>query len=370
MGASCTSARPAPTPCRCSRSRRSSASGACRPAATRPTCRPRAAAGPGSCGCRPRASASGPTRTAPTPSTPRRWTRPTPSRSSCRGSRFGDTGIGALPSARALKALTAQADAQLRPANLPGRAPGGTPIAPNGPIKYVFYIVRENRTYDQVLGDDARGDGDPTLTLFGADDDAQPPRPRDALPAARPRLRRLRGLPAGPLQWTAAANINDHTEKAWNQVSSPFADYGARGRPLETGFLAVTLPAARLPLRPGAAPERVVLQLRRGLRRRHPAALQGAADPGQHGGQGPHAAGRRRGAGQVPAVGLRPADRVRLLPQRRCTSTPTRSPASASSTRRCRPTRPTARSRAPTASAATWPSSSRRATCRASTTSP
>ncbi len=35
-------------------------------------------------------------------------------------------------------------------------------------IKQVFLIVKENRTYDQVLGDDGRGNGDPTLTQFGA----------------------------------------------------------------------------------------------------------------------------------------------------------------------------------------------------------
>jgi YVTN family beta-propeller protein len=35
------------------------------------------------------------------------------------------------------------------------------------PIKHVFYIVKENRTYDQVLGDLGRGNGDPKLTLFG-----------------------------------------------------------------------------------------------------------------------------------------------------------------------------------------------------------
>jgi YVTN family beta-propeller protein len=35
------------------------------------------------------------------------------------------------------------------------------------PIKYVFYIIKENRTYDQVLGDLGRGNGDPQLTLFG-----------------------------------------------------------------------------------------------------------------------------------------------------------------------------------------------------------
>ncbi len=35
------------------------------------------------------------------------------------------------------------------------------------PIKHVFYVIRENRTYDQVLGDVAKGNGDPNLTLFG-----------------------------------------------------------------------------------------------------------------------------------------------------------------------------------------------------------
>src|SRR5262249_57041879 len=39
----------------------------------------------------------------------------------------------------------------------------------NLPIKHVFYIIKENRTYDQVLGDLGRGNGDPKLTLFGAD---------------------------------------------------------------------------------------------------------------------------------------------------------------------------------------------------------
>jgi YVTN family beta-propeller protein len=37
----------------------------------------------------------------------------------------------------------------------------------NLPIKYVFYIIKENRTYDQVLGDLGRGNGDKNLTLFG-----------------------------------------------------------------------------------------------------------------------------------------------------------------------------------------------------------
>lgn len=35
------------------------------------------------------------------------------------------------------------------------------------PIKHVFYIIKENRTYDQVLGDVSKGNGDTSLTLFG-----------------------------------------------------------------------------------------------------------------------------------------------------------------------------------------------------------
>jgi hypothetical protein len=35
------------------------------------------------------------------------------------------------------------------------------------PIKYVFYVLKENRTYDQVLGDMPQGNGDSSLCLFG-----------------------------------------------------------------------------------------------------------------------------------------------------------------------------------------------------------
>ena len=37
------------------------------------------------------------------------------------------------------------------------------------PIRHVIYILKENRSYDQVLGDLPVGDGDPSLTLYGAD---------------------------------------------------------------------------------------------------------------------------------------------------------------------------------------------------------
>ncbi len=34
------------------------------------------------------------------------------------------------------------------------------------PIKHVIYIIKENRTYDQVFGDIKEGNGDPQLCLF------------------------------------------------------------------------------------------------------------------------------------------------------------------------------------------------------------
>ncbi len=40
-------------------------------------------------------------------------------------------------------------------------------IGDASPIKYVFYIIKENRTYDQVLGDMPEGNGDTSLCLFG-----------------------------------------------------------------------------------------------------------------------------------------------------------------------------------------------------------
>jgi YVTN family beta-propeller protein len=49
-------------------------------------------------------------------------------------------------------------------------APPGNPIPPAvgqaGPIQYVIYIIKENRTYDQVFGDMPQGNGDAKLCLF------------------------------------------------------------------------------------------------------------------------------------------------------------------------------------------------------------
>ncbi|MBC7686835.1 MAG: hypothetical protein H7211_01505, partial [Aquabacterium sp.] len=37
----------------------------------------------------------------------------------------------------------------------------------SSPVKHVFYIIKENRSYDQVLGDMPEGNGDTSLVLFG-----------------------------------------------------------------------------------------------------------------------------------------------------------------------------------------------------------
>ncbi len=37
------------------------------------------------------------------------------------------------------------------------------------PVKHVFYVIKENRTYDQIFGDLPQGNGDPKLVHFGRD---------------------------------------------------------------------------------------------------------------------------------------------------------------------------------------------------------
>lgn len=81
-------------------------------------------------------------------------------------------------------------------------------------IKHVLYIIRENRTYDQVFGDMQQGNGDPNLVLFG----------RNVTPNAHA----LAGnyvlldnlyvngeVSEDGHQWCNAAYATDFTEKAW-----------------------------------------------------------------------------------------------------------------------------------------------------------
>jgi DNA-binding beta-propeller fold protein YncE len=51
----------------------------------------------------------------------------------------------------------------------PGTAPRAIPERPGEPtpIRHVVFIIRENRSYDQILGDLGRGASDPSLTIYG-----------------------------------------------------------------------------------------------------------------------------------------------------------------------------------------------------------
>jgi YVTN family beta-propeller protein len=46
---------------------------------------------------------------------------------------------------------------------------GGVANLPSLGIRHVFFIIKENRTYDQVFGDLGKGNGDPKLCMYGRD---------------------------------------------------------------------------------------------------------------------------------------------------------------------------------------------------------
>ncbi|MFL5825399.1 MAG: alkaline phosphatase family protein [Thermoleophilaceae bacterium] len=153
---------------------------------------------------------------------------------------FGMSGILPFPGDKRLRQLTPVADRQVKPSNTESPPPG-SPIAPPGPspkIKHVFYIVRENRTYDQVLGDDARGDGDPKLTLFGSNVTPN----MHALVKRFPLLDHVYANSEASIDghfWTAASDVPDYVVKSWHQ------NYAGRKRPYDFGVFAVTWPSNR-----------------------------------------------------------------------------------------------------------------------------
>jgi YVTN family beta-propeller protein len=85
-------------------------------------------------------------------------------------------------------------------------------VAHYPPFKHVIYIIKENRTYDQVLGDMTEGDGDPSLVFFG----------RDVSPNHHALAERFglfdRFFTSGEVSqqghyWSTAAYVTDYTEK-------------------------------------------------------------------------------------------------------------------------------------------------------------
>jgi YVTN family beta-propeller protein len=90
---------------------------------------------------------------------------------------YGSVSLVPVPGRRVLERLSAVVwknyrREQLEIAKLPPRPeqpPRPVPerIGEPSVFKHVVYIIKENRTYDQVLGDDKRGNGDPSLCIFG-----------------------------------------------------------------------------------------------------------------------------------------------------------------------------------------------------------
>jgi len=94
--------------------------------------------------------------------------------------------------------------------------------ADTSPIKHVFYIIKENRTYDQMLGDMAEGNGDSTICLF----------PEKITPNHHALAREFvlldnfyvnAEVSADGHNWSTAAYANDYVEKNWP------TSYGDRG---------------------------------------------------------------------------------------------------------------------------------------------
>jgi DNA-binding beta-propeller fold protein YncE len=81
-------------------------------------------------------------------------------------------------------------------------------------IRHVIYIVKENRTYDQVFGDLGAGDGDPSLTMYGED-----------ITPNQHKLARQFGVldnfyDSGDVSgdghvWSTSASISDYVAKTW-----------------------------------------------------------------------------------------------------------------------------------------------------------
>ncbi len=123
-------------------------------------------------------------------------------------------------------------DRLLQDAGVPAGNPIPTRPGQASPIQHVIYIVKENRTYDQVFGDMPGGNGDPSLVLF----------PESASINHR-KLAREFGLfdnfyvngdvSADGHNWSAGAIAPDMTNKLWPNL---YSGRGARfslywGRP-------------------------------------------------------------------------------------------------------------------------------------------
>jgi hypothetical protein len=84
----------------------------------------------------------------------------------------------------------------------------------SNPIKHVIYVIKENRTYDQILGDLKVGDGDPSITMYG--EEITPNEHKLALQFGVLDNFYDSGEVSGDGHlWSTAAITSDYNEKTW-----------------------------------------------------------------------------------------------------------------------------------------------------------
>jgi 6-phosphogluconolactonase (cycloisomerase 2 family) len=82
------------------------------------------------------------------------------------------------------------------------------------PIRHVIYILKENRTYDQLFGDLGAGDGDPSLTMYGAE--ITPNQHKLALQfGVLDNFYDSGDVSANGHLWSDASATSDYIEKTW-----------------------------------------------------------------------------------------------------------------------------------------------------------
>jgi DNA-binding beta-propeller fold protein YncE len=120
---------------------------------------------------------------------------------------------------------------------------GGT-----NPIRHVIYVLKENRTYDQILGDLPVGDGDASLTMYGAD--TTPNQHKLALQFGVLDNFYDSGEVSGDGHlWSTASTTSDYNEKTWpigyrsQERTSDSGGSVAEELPLEQGIPDVDDPA-------------------------------------------------------------------------------------------------------------------------------
>jgi len=101
-------------------------------------------------------------------------------------------------------------------------------VTGQNPIRHVIYILKENRTYDQIFGDLAAGDSDPSLTMYGAE--ITPNEHKLALQfGVLDNFYDSGDVSANGHLWSDASATSDYIEKIWPII------YRGSERPLNQG---------------------------------------------------------------------------------------------------------------------------------------